>query len=242
MTQEKDTLFAARLSSVGNFTFDRDVVLVFPDMIKRSVPGYGSILSLLGEISDTYVQPGTNVYDLGCSLGACTFAVADRLPDDCVIHAVDNSPAMMDRFCQAAEQHPRKHSIRAMESDLTRVPIENASLVILNFTLQFVPVEQRTALMQRITAGTNPSGALVLSEKILFDDPEQDQLLRDLHHAFKRSNGYSELEIAQKRTALEDTLVRESLGDHLGRLTAAGYRTVAPWLQCFNFVSILAIK
>ncbi len=242
MSKIRDTLFAAPLHNVGDFKFDETVVGVFPDMIGRSVPGYGSIVSLLGEIAETYVQPSTNIYDLGCSLGACTFAIADRLPANCTIHAVDNSSAMIDGFRQLLQQHTLATSVQVHESDLQDMCFDNASLVMLNFTLQFIPVSERSELIQQIADGTRQGGALVLSEKIAFPNTEQDVLLNDLHHAFKRSNGYSELEIAQKRTALENTLVREPLADHVTRLSAAGYRTIAPWLQCFNFVSILAIK
>ena len=242
MNAQRDTIFATRLSQVGDFQFDDDVARVFPDMIQRSVPGYGSILSLLGEIAETRATPDSNVYDLGCSLGASTWAIHQRLPAGCSVHAVDNSAAMMKRFRTAINELDSKATIRAIEADIRDVSISNASLVILNFTLQFIPLQDRDELIRRIADGTNSGGALVLSEKILLHDPDEDALLGELHLAYKRSNGYSELEIAQKRSALENTLLRESLDTHIARLRQAGYATVVPWLQCFNFVSILAIK
>jgi tRNA (cmo5U34)-methyltransferase len=242
MSHEKDALFADRLSHVGDFRFDNEVARVFPDMIQRSVPGYGSILSLLGEIAATYATPNSNIYDLGCSLGASTFAVHDRIPSDCTIHCVDNSPAMLDRLRAQLQQTPLACRSHLIAADIQEVDISQASLAILNFTLQFIPIAERARVIERIAAGTKAGGALILSEKISFPDRDQDQLLHELHHAFKRSNGYSELEIAQKRTALENTLIRESVAEHTARLQQAGYRIVAPWLQCFNFVSILAIK
>ena len=120
--------------------------------------------------------------------------------------------------------------------------VENASLVVLNLTLQFLPPAERSAIIGSIAQGTLPGGALLLSEKICFDDPGQQTLMTELHHDFKRAHGYSDLEIAQKRSAIENRLIPETLETHVQRLREAGYSTVTPWFQCFNFASILAVR
>jgi tRNA (cmo5U34)-methyltransferase len=227
---------------VGDFTFDDQVVRVFPDMIKRSVPGYGSILSMIGEVAESYVSPGSHVYDLGCSLGACTLVMRPRVPTDCVIHAVDSSSAMTEALQSRLEGMQPGCEVCLTCDDIRRIVIENSSLSVLNFTLQFVPKDEREALLRKVAEGTLPGGALVLSEKICFENATHQELLTKLHHSFKKANGYSDLEIAQKRTALENTLLPEYLQTHLDRLTAVGFSTATCWFQCFNFVSILAVK
>ena len=74
-----------------------------------------------------------------------------------------------------------------------------------------------------------------------FDTPELHALLTDLHIAFKRANGYSELEIAQKRSAIENVMKPDSLEEHRERLLAAGFSKVVPWFQCLNFASLIAL-
>ena len=115
-------------------------------------------------------------------------------------------------------------------------------MVVLNFTLQFVPEDQRQALCQRISDAMLPGGILILSEKIQFADAHLQELNTDLHHAFKRANGYSDLEVAQKRSALENVLMPETLSAHQQRLKACGFSSVDVWFQCFNFASMVAIK
>jgi tRNA (cmo5U34)-methyltransferase len=122
------------------------------------------------------------------------------------------------------------------------VEIRNASFVVLNLTLQFLHPDQRSDVIQKVADGLNSGGALLLSEKICFADSQQQALLTDLHHDFKRAHGYSDLEISQKRSAIENLLIPETLEAHVQRLRGAGFRTVAPWFQCFNFASILAVK
>jgi tRNA (cmo5U34)-methyltransferase len=117
---------------------------------------------------------------------------------------------------------------------------DNASLVTLNFTLQFIPLAQRSLLLSRIHAGLRPGGILILSEKIRFDDPQEEQLQIEMHHAFKRANGYNDLEISQKRSALDNVLIPETLEQHRTRLKQAGFRRADLWFQCFNFVSLVA--
>ncbi|MEZ6091251.1 MAG: hypothetical protein R3C05_25195 [Pirellulaceae bacterium] len=133
-------------------------------------------------------------------------------------------------------------AIRLHESDLAIIPIEQAGFVILNFTLQFVPATRRASLLHRIYEGMLPGAALVLSEKVCFENPAQQAQMTQLHHAFKRANGYSDLEIAQKRTALENMMIPETTVQHHERLSSVGFSTIVQWFQCFNFVSILAVK
>ncbi|MGL5770696.1 MAG: carboxy-S-adenosyl-L-methionine synthase CmoA, partial [Plesiomonas shigelloides] len=125
---------------------------------------------------------------------------------------------------------------------IRQVKIENASMVVLNFTLQFLPPDDRQALLNRIYAGLRPGGALVLSEKFSFADQTIGDLLFDMHLDFKRANGYSELEISQKRSALENVMLTDSVETHKARLQQAGFEHAEVWFQCFNFGSMLAIK
>lgn len=239
MTEHHDHLFD-RPGAVGDFVFDAAVARVFPDMISRSVPGYAAIINMIELLTAMYAQPDTRLYDLGCSLGASSVAMASGLGhDDCRIIAVDNAPAMLE----LAREHTARLACGEIEfrlADIREVAIENASVVVLNFTLQFLPLEERTALLRRIRRGLRPGGILVLSEKIAGESAHADALLVAMHHAFKRRQGYSELEISQKRAALENVLLPETLATHLGRLDEAGFASAHAWFQCFNFVSILA--
>ena len=120
--------------------------------------------------------------------------------------------------------------------------IENASMVVLNFTLQFLPLEDRKLLLAKIYNGLLPDGALIISEKLAFDDARQQALQVDLHHAFKKAQGYSELEISQKRTALENVLIPETFAQHQQRLKSVGFSSAELWFQYFNFASFIALK
>lgn len=248
---ERDELFSLPRQRVGDFVFDAAVAAVFPDMISRSVPGYGSILSVIEQLARRFCRPGSNVYDLGCSLGAATLLIARQSPQGVRVHAVDNSAAMIERLATklAADRNSTDAAVSSaaarielLEADLLETPVVNASLVVLNFTLQFIPPASRDGLLTRIFRGMLPGGCLILSEKIRFPGQLQQRWMTTLHHDFKAANGYSELEIAQKRTSLENQLIPETLADHLTRLDAAGFETVVPWFQCFNFVSILAVR
>lgn len=239
---EKDNIYSMPLSKVGDFRFDEQVVNVFPDMIQRSVPGYGSILSMIGELAERYVVPRSAVYDLGCSLGACTKLVRQRIDRSCRILAVDSSEAMIEKLRTELTPNNEMATVETLCADIREIEIKNASLCLLNFTLQFIPQNGRESLLAKVCAGLNSGGALVLSEKICFPHQKHQELLTELHHSFKKANGYSDLEIAQKRTALMKTLVPETLDTHIGRLQRVGFGVATCWFQCFNFVSILAVK
>lgn len=159
---------------------------------------------------------------------------------------MDNSRAMLDQFQQAIaldnEHRGEGAMIIRQLGDIAEVDIQNASMVVLNFTLQFIPVEQRKAVIQKVYDGLVGGGVLVLSEKVVFDDAHMNELYIDLHHSFKKSQGYSELEIAQKRSAIENVLVPETLETHKTRFDEAGFKSSDVWFQCMNFASLVAIK
>ncbi|EDY84504.1 methyltransferase, putative [Verrucomicrobiia bacterium DG1235] len=240
---KQDQVYADPRAQIDAFAFDARVAAVFDDMIRRSVPGYGMTLSLLGIIAQHYAKPHTRIYDLGCSLGAGTLAMGAKLDTpDVTFVGVDNSTAMLDRCRPNLAPIADRHSLELLCQKIQDTPIENASIVVLNFTLQFIPQAERLALLQRIHAGLAPGGILVLSEKIQFDDPHIQTDLTTLHHDFKRANGYSDLEIAQKRSSLENVLIPETIPAHEARLKEAGFARDEIWLQIFNFASFLAFK
>ncbi len=236
---DKDTLFTQKEGLP--FVFDADVTRVFEDMIRRSVPGYGLTLQMLSVIAGLYAQAYSKLYDLGCSLGASSLALAHGITvEGCEIIGVDNSAAMLDRCRNHIQQSPVP--IVLVEDDIQHVNIEDASVVVLNFTLQFIAKEARLALLERIYQGMRRGGVLVLSEKVSFArEHEQQQHVR-LHEAFKRAQGYSELEVSRKRQSLENVLIPEPISAHHTRLKAAGFDEVQTWFQCFNFTSMLAYK
>lgn len=238
----KDTLYAHPHEAVGAFQFDESVVAVFPDMIQRSVPGYQTILTGIGELTSQFAQPSTTLYDLGCSLGAATLTMRRKAPEGCRIVAVDNAQAMIDRAREHIQGFHSDIAVTLLCEDMAQVEIENASVVVINFTLQFIEPEARQALINHIYAGLKPGGILILSEKIQFENPKCQTAIEHLHLQFKRANGYSELEIGQKRASLENVLISDSEKTHLARLTEAGFQAASIWFQAYNFASFLAIK
>jgi tRNA (cmo5U34)-methyltransferase len=149
---------------------------------------------------------------------------------------------MVKKCQQLMQQHAANCDIRVQQADICDVEISNASMVVMNFTLQFIAESERRQLIEKIYRGMNESGVFVLSEKIKHEDAAEEERIVSLHHAFKKANGYSELEISQKRSALENVLRPETVTQHLQRLKSAGFSECFVWFQSFNFVSILAIK
>lgn len=243
MAGDKDNIYAAPLDNMVDFRFDERVVSVFPDMIQRSVPGYATLINNIGVMAGRYAQADSQCYDLGCSLGAVSLSLRHAIKQPgCQIIAVDNSQAMIDKARQILEKDDATVPVELVCADINDIEIKQASVVVMNFTLQFIPPDQRQALIQRIYDGLLPGGVLILSEKLAFEDDKTNQFLIDSHHDFKRANGYSDLEISQKRNALENVLIPETLAAHQTRLQQAGFNFVEKWYQCFNFVSMVAVK
>ncbi len=233
----KDRLYL-NSSTQNSFTFNKEVVAVFDDMIRRSVPGYEMVLNVLGLLAEQ-IKTG-DCYDLGCSLGAGSLLMALHLKNTkSRVIGIDNAPEMIKQ-AQINLQLSQQKQVAYYCQDIMEVNIQNAALVAMNFTLQFLPIDERLILLTKIYQGMNPNGQLLLSEKIKFNNPKTAQFQEQLHHAFKQKNGYSLLEISRKRTALENILIPETIEVHRNRLFQAGFKQVEIWYQCFNFVSFIA--
>lgn len=242
MSANSDQIYATQQPATP-FKFDQKVAAVFPDMIKRSVPGYKDIIHIIQKLAERYIQKNSNAYDLGCSLGAASLAMSYGNQNSGVnIIGVDNSEAMIERCASNIQGFKHQTPIKLIQSDIQQVEILNASMVVLNYTLQFIPQSMRESVLRNIYQGMRPKGVLILSEKVIFDDPTTNHLMIDLHHQFKRENGYSDLEISQKRNALETVLVPESMSNHINRLKEIGFSHVCSLQQQLNFVSFIAIK
>ncbi len=239
----KDRLYASKQDKIDKFVFDQNVAGVFQDMIERSVPGYTALNQLLPIVADQFIQENSNVYDLGCSLGEASISIANSTASKNIkIYAVDNSPAMITNLENRLKELKLDIPIEVQHQDVTEVEIKKGSFVILNYTLQFIDRSKRDSLINNIYTNLMDKGALLISEKICYEDQQEEQIMQQLHENYKRQNDYSEMEISQKREALEDVLVRDTHDQHMERLANAGFSKVSVLTKYLNFVSYLAIK
>ena len=236
----RDNLFNKQ-RDIADFRFDQEVVKVFDDMVRRSVPGYDSMIQMIGLIARMYGQDNTNYYDLGSSTGAITLSIAlNNKSKNNQFLAIDNSEEMVEQ-CKKNLQN-KIANLQVVCDDINQVKIQNASIVVLNLTLQFIDVNLRSNLVNKIYDGLEPGGILIISEKIHFDDAVTQNQITKLHMDFKKENGYSELEIANKRQAIENVLITETKEHHLNRLRECGFVETSCFFQCLNFVSFLSVK
>lgn len=239
----KDKIFKDPLYQIVDFEFDNKIANVFEDMLKRSIPGYSAIISAIGMLTKIYAQPNSNYYDLGSSLGASALAIRRNITHkNCKVIAIDNSQAMVNRSKDIIEMDNSSIPIDIYCDDIRNFKIENAAVVVLNYTLQFISPKNRDKIIQNIFDGMKNGGILILSEKIVFEDNELNERQISRYHNFKRLNGYSDIEISKKKEALENVLIPDTIKVHKKRLFNAGFKTADVWHQTFNFISIVAEK
>jgi tRNA (cmo5U34)-methyltransferase len=240
----KDQIYLTESAESGSFEFDEAVAGVFPDMLKRSIPGYAASIQAIGTLAAQFVQPETHCYDLGCSLGAATLAMWRNIDvEGCRLIAVDSAPAMI-AACRSLIDAKASDgtAVSIVQSDIRDIEIARASMVVMNYTLQFLAPGERQGMIDKIAGGMVPGGIFVLSEKVIDEDEATEKLLVDMHNEFKRRNHYSELEISRKRTAIENVLIPDTIELHRRRLKSAGFHHVGVWLRYFNFVSLVATR
>ena len=239
---KKDCIFAAPRPAAP-FAFTAEVAGVFDDMLDRSVPLYRESLRRQAQLAARFYREGTRIYDLGCSNGNFGLALgAEMGARDFSMVAIDNSAPMLDLYRARLAATAVGERIVLEEGDARRVAMANASVVVINLTLQFLPLEDRDALLARVHEALVPGGVLLLTEKVVDRDTALAELEREFYYRLKGENGYSQMEISQKREALENVLIPETLEAHRARLERAGFAAVTVWLKWFNFAALLARK
>ena len=230
----KDNLYNKPADQIVDFAFDAAVVGVFPDMIRRSVPGYEVLVPMTGLMAARALGESGRAYDLGCSLGATTLAILAHNPAPNIeVIGVDKSEPMISGAREAIDD-PRAEFVCA---DIDGFDVSDANVVIFNLVLQFLDPARRLAVLRAVREQMHPSGILLVSEKVRNDDTYVHDLFDRHHLDFKRANGYSDLEISQKRSAIENVMRIDSEAIHRERFREAGFETCIQWYRCLNWAS-----
>ncbi|MCP3891545.1 MAG: carboxy-S-adenosyl-L-methionine synthase CmoA [Desulfobulbaceae bacterium] len=238
----KDTLF--NISRVEeDFVFSERVVEVFDDMIDRSIPFYAQVIESSAQLLDRFLAEGDSVYDLGCSTGSSLLELS-RLAQtkNLKFIGIDNSQPMLDKAKLKTELFSKQDQVSFYLEDITEFKHKEAGAIILNYTLQFIRPLLREEFLKLLFKNLRPGGIVLISEKVISHDRRLNRAYIDIYHQFKKSRGYSELEIAKKREALENVLIPFSVEENKAMLRESGFTSVETYFQWFNFSSTIAIK
>lgn len=240
---EKDKVFAQIKEKLEPFSFNEKVTRVFDDMLNRSVPLYRESIKQQAQLAEKYYIPETRIYDLGCSNGNLGLQVLKQMKNrSFTMVGVDSSIPMIDTYAERLKDSEGRSNVHLVCGLLENLLIENASVVLINLTLQFLAPDKRDDLISTIYKGLKPGGLLLLTEKTVHRSENLNALQMEFYNHFKLENGYSELEISQKRDALEKVLIPDTIEAHQRRLKDAGFQSVDIWLKWFNFSSMMAVK
>ena len=237
-----DKLFKKK-AKVSDFNFGKKTAEVFDDMLDRSVPFYTEVQSMINQMVSEFAVEGTNVYDLGCSTANTFIQMNGNIPKGVTLVGIDNSEEMLKiaRKKLAALRFPIKHEFICEDMN-KRFTIRNASVVILNLTLQFIRPIYRERTIANIAAGLNEGGCLILVEKVLSPHSTLNRLFIKYYYEFQKRNEYSEMEIARKREALENVLVPYHFDENRELLLNNGFKTCDTFFRWYNFCGIVALK
>lgn len=238
----RDKLFGEPQSPRA-FTFDRDTAAVFDDMVSRSVPLYDEMQRMCAEIASRFAVDGTRLYDLGCSTGTTLLNLDEVVEPGVRFIGIDSSADMLENARRKLTDagFAREHDL-VVDDINDSLELDNASVCTMILTLQFIRPASRARVLSNVFRGLNPGGCLILVEKTVTDDSRLNELFIDCYHELKRRNGYSEMEIARKRDALEDVLIPCRLEENRDLLLNTGFRSVEVFFRWYNFCGLVALK
>ncbi|WP_419870148.1 carboxy-S-adenosyl-L-methionine synthase CmoA [Chryseobacterium sp. CT-SW4] len=240
---DSDEVFKEKLANLSDFEFNNKVAGVFDDMVSRSVPFYDEMQRLTSELAGNYAQPGTHVYDLGCSTGTTMLLMDKTIEEAITFVGIDDSEEMIIKCREKLDNFKLNRNIELLVADLTQeIPVKNASVVAMVLVLQFIRPINRLSIVKKIFDGMVKNGVFILFEKILTEEKSFNREFIDHYYDFKRRNDYSELEISQKREALENVLIPYKTSENINMLKEAGFGEVEVFFKWYNFTGIIAKK
>ncbi len=227
----------------ADFKFGANVVSFFDDMVTRSVPFYSEMQRMMTEIAADFAVPATNVYDLGCSTGTTLINLDKVLPQDVKFIGIDDSKEMLKKCEGNFKSEGMTRAYELIEADMNKgVKLENASVVVICLTLQFIRPLYREEILKQIYENMNENGCLILIEKVLGEDSMFNRQFIKYYYDFKRRNSYSEMEISQKREALENVLIPYKFMENRELLQKTGFRYIETFFKWYNFCGLVAVK
>lgn len=240
---DKDRVFKEQTQKASDFKFGTAVANVFDDMVNRSVPFYGEMQRMIAELAADHAKTGTSVYDLGCATGTTLIGMNTSVSEDIEFIGIDDSPEMLAKCRIKLEESGFKRPYALRVGDLNQsIDMPNASVAILCLTLQFIRPINRAKVLKSIFSGLNSRGVLILVEKILAEDSGFNRDFINYYYNYKRRNEYSEMEISQKREALENILVPYKLSENIELLLETGFACCEVFFKWYNFVGLIAVK
>lgn len=241
LISHNDDIFAGR-HYPKPFAFNHEVAEVFDDMVQRSIPLYRDVTRFTADWVLHFYQTGTAIIDIGCSTGTTTHQIAHRLEQSAHFLAIDSSQAMIERAKDKLSDLPSRHHLTLKCSDVMTVALPKSSAVVINYTLQFLPVSQRNTLLQRLFESLVPGGILMISEKVRLNSPSFQELSTNLYEQFKEKQGYSRTEIEKKKEALENVLIPFTEDEHRQALKLSGFAHIESVMKWNNFMTLVAMK
>ncbi|MCK5111881.1 MAG: carboxy-S-adenosyl-L-methionine synthase CmoA [Arcobacteraceae bacterium] len=236
---KKDKVFEKPI--LKQFEFDEEVASVFDDMLNRSIPFYDEMLNLTTSFALKYCSEKSIIYDLGCSTASTLINIAHKSKlKDLELIGIDNSDAMLERAGQKSKAYGL--DIKLVNDDIFNVELKKSSVIISNYTLQFIRPLQREKLIKKIYDSLEEGGVFIFSEKVISDDKILNKLMIDEYYEFKKKKGYSEFEIAQKREALENVLIPYTYEENKKMIKDVGFKQFDCLFKWVNFATFIAIK
>jgi tRNA (cmo5U34)-methyltransferase len=238
-----DKLFRELNPQTGEFSFDEKVARVFDDMISRSIPLYADVQRAVPALARLLDHEQIKVVDLGCSTGTSLIHLARALPERSLeLVGVDNSASMLEKCHEKVAALGLESQIATHHRNIQEFEFQDASVVLMNYTLQFLSVAERQELLKRIRESIRPGGFLLVSEKVVHEQMAVNDTMVELYFEYKRRQGYSELEISRKRDALETVLVPLTIKKNSQMLEQAGFTNIEILLKWFNFATFLCYR
>ena len=246
MTRVRDQVFAGAAKRASDFEFSKDVADVFDDMLVRSVPLYVEQQNMVKEIGKKFYVADTSVYDLGCSTATTLINFCREFDGSARFVGYDNSKPMLEHSMRKIKANGFENRIELrygdLNGDLSKLPLEKASVVTMCWTLQFIRPLQRDNLVKWIYSGLVANGVLVVTEKILTNNTHMNRFFIDFYYDLKKKNGYSNQEIQRKRESLENVLIPYRINENLELFKRNGFEIVETFFQWYNFAGFLCVK
>lgn len=229
---------ACVLHGIKSEPFSFDTIKEFDQHIEQSIPDFGKLSEIILNLASYFLKSGSRVYDLGCSTGIMLSKLNHRYQSETFdMVGFDVSANLLGKYATPAP------NLRFEQQDITapEFQLEPCDMVLSIFTLQFLPLKERAALLEKVYGALRPGGALILAEKIYLTSGYLQDVFCFSHYDYKRES-FTASEIVSKQHDLRRIMHPQGEQLNVAMLKTAGFRSVTPFWQALLFKAWVCVK
>ena len=214
----------------------------YDDVIKKRVPLYNEIQTLMVSLLPFSKKEYLRVLDVGCGTGETSVGLLKEFPLSRVT-GIDGSQDMLDEAAAKVKQTTWRIDFICQDMKACIYPLPQGEgqgeggfdAIISAFSLHYLNEDEKKALLSKCRDALKPGGIFIDAEAVISPSAKVYQLYMEKWKDFQRSNGFSEDEIGAHMLKFVRDVKPLTVERQVCLMSEAGFTDVECYFKYLNW-------